>query len=885
MKRTVLLLAVAWLFVVTSVGAQTRTGILTGHITDATGGALPGVVVTATSPALIEGTRTEVTNERGLYRFIDLPPGDYVIRAEVAGFSPFEQAARVNLATTTSINMEMKVGGVSDEVTVTTTSPIIDPESTKIAVNYTGEFLQMLPTSRNLDAIMNMAPGLVDRAALGTGVKENYISLDGTYLTDPGNGQQMIFWNQDIVEEAQVATAGHNAEFGNAPGAVVNAVTRSGGDEMSGLFNYFYRNESMRSDNHEGTGLTAPTSAIEEEWEGAASLGGPVVRKKAWYFANYGYIPTVTTTAGFPDDITRKQQFVFGKLTTQFHPKHRVSLVYNYSSDDTDHMFASQFRTPESTLRSEQWTSTTNLQWNFVATPKLLIEMRAANVDRSTTYVSNSEGPSFFERTTGMLANSAGFGNEQTRNRIQLQPSASYWLGGIGGDHHLKVGLEYEFGDSGYDGRFYNDDRGLYAYTTQDGVPIQASGYVRPHIVSADEFKAIGAYAQDTWKLGRRLTLNLGARFNNVQNVVPVQDFVESPIEFTNFSNVEPRAGAAFDLSQGDRQMAVSAHYGRYYNNSVALGAANPNGHATRTYRIEADGTLTLINQSNPSTTLIDPDLRRPYSESIIVGYRMSLAPSLALRVNGVFKKSRDFIGTIDINRPAELFDPFMITNPLSGESLTVYNLRAGSPASRLYYTNPEGADRDYRALETVLEQRMSHNLQFIFSHVWSRSEGLAAQGQWSGYGGETVGGTWNNPNFFINAGEGLPLDMDRTHQLKLSSVYTAPLDVVVGVNYIGQSGYPYTRSFTTTLNQGSSGFNAEPQGSQRLPFQHLLDVRVEKRFQLKGYQPRVFFEAFNLLNSNDATGIGSLIGSPTYERITAIMPPRTLRVGLGLQF
>jgi hypothetical protein len=467
MKRSVLLLAAALLVLVGAVDAQTRTGILTGHITDATGGALPGVTVTATSSALIEGVRSEVTNDRGAYRFIDLPPGDYVIRAEVSGFSPFEQTTRVSLGATTSINVQMKVGGMRDEVTVTSASPVVDPESTKIAVNYTGDFLQMLPTSRNLDAIMNMAPGLVDRAALGTGVKENYISLDGTYLTDPGNGQQMIFWNQDIVEEAQVATAGHNAEFGNAPGAVVNAVTKSGGDRFSGLFNYFYRNASMRSDNHEGTGLSAPTSAIEEEWEGAGSLGGPLVRKKAWFFANYGYIPTVTTTVGFPEDITRKQQFAFGKLSTQFHPKHRVSLVYNYSADDTDHMFASQFRTAESTLLSEQWTSTTNLQWNYVATSRLLVEVRAANVDRSTTYVSNSEGPSYSERSTGMLTRSAGFGNEQTRDRIQFQPSVSYWLGGAGGDHHLKFGFEYETGVSGYDGRFYNDERGLYSYTTR----------------------------------------------------------------------------------------------------------------------------------------------------------------------------------------------------------------------------------------------------------------------------------------------------------------------------------------------------------------------------------------------------------------------------------
>jgi hypothetical protein len=101
----------------------------------------------------------------------------------------------------------------------------------------------------------------------------------------------------------------------------------------------------------------------------------------------------------------------------------------------------------------------------------------------------------------------------------------------------------------------------------------------------------------------------------------------------------------------------------------------------------------------------------------------------------------------------------------------------------------------------------------------------------------------------------------------------------------VGQSGFPYSRYFDVSLNQGLTSFNAEEPGADRTPFQHIIDLRLEKNFTIGRFQPRIFAEAFNLLNSNTALGIGAKYNTPTYDQITAILSPRILRLGIGLTF
>lgn len=893
MRRTSVIALLAIVLLVGTAFAQTRTGILTGRVSDDQGEFLPGVTVTISSPSLIGGERSTICNERGQYRFIDLAPGIYVMRAELQGFQTSAQAdIRVRLGLTTTVNVELALGAMSESVDVVAETPAVDVESNKLAVNYDKSLLTKLPSSRSVTTLLGLTPGVVvdvgqdasypELASFGSGSRENYYSVDGTYLTDPGAGSPMIKWNYDIIEEAQVEGSGHEAQYGNSAGAVINVVTKSGGDTFSGLANFYFRNASMRADNMEGTGLEAPTNAIKREMEGSLNFGGPIVKEKVWFFLSGGYIPTDSETVGFTEDIERRQKFAFGKVTAQAGPQHRFSLVYNYSGDITNHMFASQFRTPDSTLESEQWTSAFNLQWNYQISGNALLEMRGAYVDRATTYVSNGPGPMYYELTTGMQTESAGFHNEQTRRRYQFQTAFSYWLEGLGGDHDIKSGVEYEQGESGYDGHMQYDEPGGPSFVyTMNGEPLQSVVYDPADVLSRNIFRAMAFYAQDTWKMGNRLSLNYGFRINNVRSIIPEQDKVPSPITEFEFTNLEPRIGAALDLSTGSRQMVIKAHWGRYFSNTVALGLLNPNSLASTVY-VYVGGVPYPVSSSSALAADVDPDLKRPYSDAVNVGFEISLSKDLAFKVNGILKNTHDFVGEIDSNRTAEWWEPVAVDNPVTGGTLTVYNLKSDAPANFTYYTNPAEADRTYKALQFILEKSLSHNFQFMLSYTMSRAEGMVPLGVW-GSSGMQASGTWNDPNMFVNS-RGV-LDLDKPHSFKFNGVWTAPLGFIVGVNYVGQSGFPYARGFDVSLNQGTTTFPAEKPGAQRTPFQHLIDLRIEKNFTVGRFQPRLFAEAFNLLNSNTALGIGSVYGTSSYDQITAIISPRIFRLGIGLSF
>lgn len=874
--------------------AQVRTGILTGRVLDDQGEPLPGVSITVVSPAMIEGTRSETTNERGVYRFINLDPGVYTLKAELQAFAPFEQTdIRVRLGLTSTVDIKLLPTSLQAEVQVVARTPVVDVESNRLSTNFTTEMLAKLPSKRDLESFFKLTPGMIvdfgadpkypERSAFGSGSRENYYSVDGTYLTDPGAGSQMIYWNYDIIEEAQVEGTGHDAQYGNAAGAVINVITKSGGDKFSGLVNLYFRNKSMRTDNFEGTGLSAPTNAIKKEWEGSFNLGGPIKKGKIWFFASGNMLPTDSETVGFDADINRRQYYGFGKVTAQVSNKNRLSLMYNYSRDKLNHMFASQFRTPQSTLNSLQWTSAFNLQWNSQIGPNSLLEARAAFVDRATTYNSNGPGPSYYELTTGMMTKSAGFHNTQTRQRYQGQASLSHWAEGFVGDHDLKMGVEFEQGESGYDGWMQYDYEGgpsfIYTYY---GFPYLTQSATPPHLESNNIFRAISGYVQDTWKVDPRLTLNVGLRLNSVANIIPKQKNVPESFTEFKFTNLEPRIGLVYDLSRGSRQMALKAHYGRYYMNNMALGLLQPNSWTYYTYLI-IGGNPVLIDIYSPTKVSVDPDLRRPYSDTLVLGFEATIVKNLAFKVNGIYKKSKDFIGTIDLVRTEDWYNPFQVLNPITQQTMTVYDLDLAAPAlGEPYYTNPSEADRSYKGLQFILEKGLSDHYQFLASYTLSEAEGLVALGTW-GSGGMTAGSNWNNPNRFINTRG--KLDMDKTHEVKFSGVYYAPYGFILGASYIGQSGTPYARTFNVRLPRGISSFNAEIPGSQRTPFQHMIDLRLEKRFQAGNLQPSVFFEAFNLLNANTAIGTGALWNSPTYGKTTAILPPRIFRLGVSLQF
>ena len=216
--------------------AQTLTGTIQGKAMDEQGGVLPGVTVTLTGRT---GAQTQVTDAQGAFRFIGLPPGNYDVRAELAGFKPKEQQnIDVGIGKTLDVPLAMSVGGLTESVDVVANAVMIDTQSTATDTNLSQDLLFSMPLGYGNTAasIMNYSPGINQGAAFGgQGDYGNALMLDGVDTRDPDAGSAWTFFNFNIVEEVQVGGLGQPAEYGGFTGAVVNSITKSGGNRLSFL--------------------------------------------------------------------------------------------------------------------------------------------------------------------------------------------------------------------------------------------------------------------------------------------------------------------------------------------------------------------------------------------------------------------------------------------------------------------------------------------------------------------------------------------------------------------------------------------------------------------------------------------------------------------------
>src|SRR5262245_38469230 len=286
------LLAVPW-----AAHAQRTTGDIRGVITDQSGAILPGVTVTLRGP-MVAGARTTVTNEEGIYRFPDLPPGIYEVTAELAGFTTTAQTAiQVLLGGSTEVNAQLKVSTQSETVTVVADSPIIDSTSTQVSTNYSHEWVENAPVRRfTFFDLINAAPGVSPSTStssrsqsFGSATNENMYLLDGTDFTAPYTGAAWPWPNTDAIEEVQVLSLGAPADYGNLAGAVFNVVTRQGSNTFHGDGNFYFQNDGLTGRNTTDEQDGGLPYYRDEFKDMTGQLGGPVLRDKLWFFGSYQY--------------------------------------------------------------------------------------------------------------------------------------------------------------------------------------------------------------------------------------------------------------------------------------------------------------------------------------------------------------------------------------------------------------------------------------------------------------------------------------------------------------------------------------------------------------------------------------------------------------------
>ncbi|MEN6560310.1 MAG: TonB-dependent receptor [Acidobacteriota bacterium] len=526
--------------------AQRQTGSIKGAIFEADGAPLPGATVSIKSDSML-GELNYVTSTTGDFRFPSVPPGSYNVTVDMPGFKKVtRENVKVLVGATVTVNFTLDVAAVEKEVMVTASSPTIDVVNPKVATVVDTEMLRNLPLARNLTTIVNTVPGAVDSTFHGSTVRGSTYALDGVNINDPVSMTPMTDANYDIIDEVEVATAALPAEVGYTTGAYINVVTLSGGNRFSGGAQVYYTNKHLASslwtdDQLAAFGVAKPTFD-KSSVDASVSLGGPIIKNKLWFFSNYRRAQSESTSAfigPYTDFLGRthtswpyKNYATMGlaKLTYQVSPKMKVMGMFNYSNphrpvDSSPGAYTTFISTRDFNETSLTGTGTVNYIFNQNAFAEF--KLGIARVDSKWHLQEEAlDLPIIFNRGTlySQLGSSGSSNDEELRKRTTAGLSVTYFKDRfLGGSHEIKGGVEFEdaYGDwniwqkENYS-LYYNQNSPYYVD------PVNKIGLIyflaipsekgTPQVI--DKARRIGAYLQDSWTIAKRLTVNLGLRFD-----------------------------------------------------------------------------------------------------------------------------------------------------------------------------------------------------------------------------------------------------------------------------------------------------------------------------------------------------------------------------------
>jgi len=921
------LLIVGLFLVVFSWAAEAQiiqTGNLSGLVKDKEGAGLPGVGITITSPALMVSQMTMTSNEKGYYRFPALPPGTYKVSFELQGFNGLvRDGIRITVGETTTLDAGLEQSSLNETVVVTGQSPTVDIKKTTMTATYAKEFLATLPTQRQLlTSFFSLVPGVVNETYHGSATSDNAFMIDGVNISDPQSGGLLVSFGFDIMEELSVDTGALRAEYGNVRGAVINAVTKSGGNEVHGQGSFYFRNKSLQDNNTAGTPLEGQYVGFKNETDWSFNLGGPIIKNKLWLFANMSYYSLNQYVDGFPWDqdqtipVDNWRYYPYAKLSWQVDAKDKLVFSYNHQNIKRTNRDASRYRNEDTTFYQNNPTNTFNLQWTRFFNSDFFLNAKVAYVTHKLQFTAKNDQIGLYDSVTQLYSQNYGYNSTAKRPKLQFNLDGTYFVDELVGRHEFKTGVEAWYGWESASYYYFRDSRydlGNLIYLS-NGVPsyiLHKENYTRK-----DNNVMLGGFIQDSWNPITGMTLNLGARYDHQEGIIPVQGLDRTPIVYNGvtydprvlssfkpliWDTISPRLGLAYALTK-DNKTVIKASYGRYYASAISnlFVNANPNGAVSWRQRLNSDWTLNggTYMFSASSATQIDPNLKTPYVDEITFGLEREIMKDTKLSARYIMKRDRNLIEDVDMNvldldalARGELvwtnFTPYTVVDPYDGKTVTFYSVTDTSVTSDSYITNPPGLKRDYDAVEVTLNKRYSNRWQMLISYVYADAWSMTSLSS----GSSTT--LYNNPNAMINAyGRD---SLVSPHQVKIQGSYTGFWGINASAYGSYLSGQPYTRTIRSsdlglTLSQGTVTIYAEEKGSRRLPDRFNLDLRLEKTFKLPGRFGTVeaMIDVFNVFNASTATSVQTISSNSalyTFNEALGLVTPRMLRLGTRWTF
>ena len=649
--------------------AQVQTGSILVRSADEQGAVVPGVVVTISSPVLVAGTQTGVTDAGGAYRFPSLPPGTYTVKVELSGFQTIaREGVVVGAGSTTPVDFTMKVGNLTETMTVKGESPTVDTTSANVNVHLDAKLLETTPAGRDIWSIIEYkVPGLVmatpdvggnqgglQRAisARGTDNAQNTQMLNGVNVGDPAAiGFAGYYYDPSSFQDIQVSSGANDITVPTG-GVLINMVTKSGTNRLQGQVLDTFQGKGTQWDNIDGglqrNGIRPNGAAVDHIKNFNINAGGPIFKNRLFYFAALNDQRTAVHFAGFPSptwngnaepDITNITS-VLANPTYQFNPRNRVQATLSrqvYDKPNRGASTANGLQDPESVWHEHDILAVYQGLWNVVLTDRQFIDTRVSYNSINFPLNLKTSQQTLLDQSTQIRTRANTIQQVMDRRRLQFTSNWQYFVPqALGGRHEFRVGFDNAYTPEDVDLAINDNVRLTYRS--------QASAAGGPGPVSVQLFNTplhqkravmiTSLYGQDTYTY-KRLTAVGGIRWERVEGWLPEQQdpagqylLEGTPVttafgsyqiirsfpeirDIPNWNNAGPRGSIIYDV-RGDGRTAVRGSVARYYDQigTGTPGGVNPNGLISRTFVWNDNGDLVFQpNELGPASGAISAPL------------------------------------------------------------------------------------------------------------------------------------------------------------------------------------------------------------------------------------------------------------------------------------